>query len=93
MESDKFPTAGFKGEIAEWKSIKISEEMQDITLVGRMTIHGVTKDISKKGQIYFMNGIYIGRAKFKIAVADYGIEIPKIVREKIAKIVDVTIQL
>ena len=93
MESDKFPTAGFKGEIADWDSMKLSEEMQDITLIGKMTIHGVTKDISEKGQIHFMNNMYLGRAKFKITVADYGIEIPKIVRDNIAKIVDVTVEL
>ena len=34
-----------------------------------------------------------GKSKFQIKVADYNIQIPKLVREKIAKIVDVDTQL
>ena len=35
----------------------------------------------------------IGAATFKINVADYKIEIPKILRENIAKVVDVSVDI
>ena len=35
----------------------------------------------------------IGSATLKITVADYNIEIPKILRDNIAKVVDVTVDL
>ena len=93
MESDKFPTAGFKGKVDDLSNISFTNEPQDVTLSGQMTIHGVTREISEKGQISYKDGEYIGHAKFKIVVAEYEIEIPKIVRDNIAKIVDVTIEL
>ena len=39
------------------------------------------------------NGLILGKTTFKIKVADYEIEIPKIVRDNIAKQVDITVDL
>ena len=58
-----------------------------------MTIHGVSKEISEQGKITFKQDKIAGNANFEIMVADYGIEIPRIVREKIAKVVNVNVQL
>jgi polyisoprenoid-binding protein YceI len=93
MESDKYPTAGFKGKIENWSELKLSGEPQDVNLTGELTIHGVTNQISETGQISFQNGELFGTSKFNVTVADYDIEIPKIVRENIAKIVEVTVNM
>ncbi|MFL3015423.1 MAG: YceI family protein [Candidatus Neomarinimicrobiota bacterium] len=93
MESDIYPNASFKGRVQDWGEINLTEESQDITIDGIMKIHGVSKKISEKGIISFLKGNVVGNAKFQIMVADYGIEIPKLVREKIAKIVNVNIEL
>jgi hypothetical protein len=45
------------------------------------------------GMISKIDGQIRGNAKFNIIVADYEIEIPKILRDNIAKIVDVTVNL
>ena len=58
-----------------------------------MTIHGVSNTISEKGTISQKNKNVIGESKFQIEVADYNIQIPKLVREKIAKVIDVDTQL
>ena len=58
-----------------------------------MTIHGVSNEVSEKGTISLKNDDVIGQSKFQIKVADYNIQIPKLVREKIAKIVSVDTQL
>ena len=54
---------------------------------------GVTNEFSEKGFISIKNNKIDGTTQFKIIVADYGIEIPKIVRNNIAKIVDVNVKL
>lgn len=93
LESETFPTANFNGKIDEWETLQLSEIEQEITLSGKMTIHGVSMDISEKGHIFMKNGLILGKTIFKIKVADYGIEIPKIVRDNIAKQVDITVDL
>ena len=93
MESDIYPNASFKGKINEWSELKLSEKPQEVILNGTMTIHGVSNTVSEKGIIFKKNKDVIGESKFQIKVADYNIEIPKLVREKIAKVVDVDTQL
>jgi hypothetical protein len=58
-----------------------------------MTIHGVTQDIKELGTIALSENGIDGFAKFQIRVADYKIEIPKIVRKNIAEIVDVSVKV
>jgi YceI-like domain. len=58
-----------------------------------MTIHGVSKEIVETGKIAINNGKVNGAATFKIAVADYNIKIPKIMRQNIAKVVEVNVKL
>ena len=93
MESDLYPNASFKGKINDWHEIDLTDKAQSVVLEGTMTIHGVSKFISEKGNISIENGNVSGDANFQIKVADYDIKIPKILRENIAKVVDVNIQL
>ena len=93
MESDLYPNASFKGKINDWYEIDLTDKARSVVLEGTMTIHGVSKFISEKGNIYIENGNVSGDANFQIKVADYDIKIPKILRENIAKVVDVNIQL
>ena len=93
MESDRYPNATFKGKVNDWSNLVLTNSYQSINLEGVMTIHGVSKKISEQGKIKFKQDKIAGDANFEIMVADYGIEIPKIVREKIAKIVNVNVQL
>ena len=93
LESDIYPDAGFKGVINNWDQVTLNEEPQLISIEGVMTIHGVSKQIKETGQISFKNEKVNGTAMFRIIVADYDIQIPKIVRENIAKVVDVNVRL
>jgi hypothetical protein len=93
LESEKFPTALFKGKIFGVDSINLSSYPQEVVLNGSLTIHGITHEIRETGKVSISDEKINGIAKFKITVADYGIEIPKIVRDNIAKIVDVTVNL
>ena len=93
LESEKYPHASFKGNIDGWDSINLSNEPREVTLMGMMMIHGVNVEIKEEGEIKKIDGLIRGSAKFNIIVADYEIEIPKIVRDNIARIVDVTVNL
>ncbi|HIA79451.1 MAG TPA: YceI family protein [Candidatus Marinimicrobia bacterium] len=95
MESDKFPKAVFKGKIDHWSNTAIADTAIDVSLSGSLTIHGVTRAITETGQIWHEGELIKGTSAFDITVADYDIEIPKVVRNNIAKIVrvDVAVQL
>ena len=93
MESDIYPNASFKGRIKNWGKIDLTEASQEVTIDGTMEIHGVSKEISEKGRISLSKGNVIGYSNFQIMVADYDIEIPRLVRENIAKIINVDIEL
>ena len=93
LESDKYPTAEFKGEILGWESLKISSDPSEVQLKGEMNIHGVTNPIVAKGELLLKNNQYVGKSIFKIVLSDYKIKIPKIVRENIAEIVDVNVSV
>ena len=57
-----------------------------------MEIHGVTKPVSATGVITVKGGNISAKSKFSVPVADYGIEIPKVVAENIAKNVDIMVE-
>ena len=95
MESDKFPKAVFRGKIDNWSNDTIADTALGVSLSGSLTIHGVTRDIRESGQIWQEGALIKGTSVFDIRVADYGIDIPRVVRNNIAKTVsvDVSVQM
>jgi YceI-like domain. len=93
LESDLYPKSVFKGKISDWENIDISSQPADVTIEGELTIHGVKKSIKESGRIWYNEDKISGQCKFNIAVADYNIKIPRIVRENIAKIIEVSVNV
>lgn len=92
MESSKYPKATFTGSINDWTTIDLNDNAEhSVTLDGDLTIHGVTHSISTPAKLLVKNGELMGTAVFTAKVADYNIEIPGIVREKIAREVEIHI--
>jgi len=92
MESDKFPKAEFRGSISEPAKVKYTQDgSYNATAKGKMTIHGVSRDIVVPGTINVKGRDVTFNAKFKVRSADYGIKIPSLVEGKIAKEIDVTV--
>ena len=91
LESDLYPKSVFKGKIKDWKDLEISDKELDITVEGELTIHGVKKKIKESGRIWYSEDKINGECKFDISVADYNIKIPRIVRENIAKKIEVSV--
>ena len=94
MESSQFPKAKFKGEITNLEEIDFRNDgtyAADIN--GELTIHGVTQEVTVTGIFVVTDGQLNAKANFKILVADYGIKIPAVVRENIAKEVEVIVAI
>lgn len=92
MESNKYPKAIFKGQIVKPSPVDLSRNGDyNVEVKGNMTMHGVTKPFSTPARIIVKDGKVTARGNFNITVADYKIEVPKIVRENIAKSVKVTV--
>lgn len=90
MESDKFPKADFKGKYNP-ADIGAKDGVYKTTVSGKLTIHGVTKDVQIPGTITVKNGEMILNAKFNVATADYKIQIPAIAAGKVAKTIEITV--
>ena len=87
-ESSKYPKAIFQGKI---ENFSLENATGNFKITGNLTFHGVTKTIetipvtiNKTGDKITINGV------FKVLASDFNIEIPKIVRNKIAEDVEVS---
>lgn len=92
MESDKYPKADFKGKIVNLSEVDFSKNgTYQSKTSGKLTIHGVTKDVSIPGNIVVKDGKVTITSKFKVKTEDYKIQIPSIAAGKIAKEIEVTV--
>jgi polyisoprenoid-binding protein YceI len=83
MESDKFPQATFKGKITQNIS-NISGELE-ADASGKMTIHGVSKEIQIKVKISKKQEYTVVECKIPIVFKDYNIDDPSILTKSVAK--------
>jgi len=92
MESGKFPKAKFKGRIDNWSTVNLDKDGEyTVTASGTLEIHGVTKPVTAQGRITVKNKVLSAQSKFNIMVADYNIQIPKVVADNIAKQVEIEV--
>ncbi|MBW4891395.1 YceI family protein [Mucilaginibacter sp. HMF5004] len=90
MDSDKFPAAGFKGKIQE--KIDVTKDGNTaITVVGDLTVHGVTKARTIPGMVTIKSGIITMTAEFMVKCADHNIHIPTIVFHNIAETIKMNV--
>lgn len=93
MESATYPKAKFKGTIENLSQVSLTKDgTYPVTVKGDLDIHGVTKPVTAEGSITVKNGAVAAKSKFSIKVADYGIEVPKLVAENIAKDVEIHVE-
>ncbi|MDY7394826.1 YceI family protein [Aureibaculum sp. 2210JD6-5] len=90
VDSDNYPKAKFSGEIIDFNNEGLSENKLELKLNGTLEFHGEKKEISSVVYVSENNGIIFLSGKFTVTPQDFAIEIPKIVRNKIAKEVHVS---
>ncbi len=94
MESSQFPKAKFKGEIRNLSAINFSVDgTYTADIIGTLTIHGVSNAIETQGTLVVSDGQLSAESDFVVSVADYGIKIPAVVRENIAKEVKIVVDI
>ena len=90
LESDKYPEATFEGRLSGYDLDRSGT--QQAVAVGKMTIHGVTRQVKIEGVLNSSSGGLTMQAKFPIRVADYDIDIPTVVFYNIAEVVEVNVR-
>ena len=92
MESGKYPKADYKGKITDLSKVNFSKDgAYNVTTKGKMTIHGVTKEVELPGSVTVKGNEVTLYSTFKVSPKDYEINIPGIVENKIAKEIEVTV--
>jgi hypothetical protein len=89
METEKFPKATFQGKLVGFKPGLTGE--QKVRAVGKLNMHGVTRDIDVPGTVEFAGNKVVARTKFKVRLEDYSIKIPTVVWQNIAEEVEVRV--
>lgn len=94
MESEKFPKTAFKGKITNLAAVDFKKNgSYEVSVEGDLTIHDVTNKIIAKGTIEVLSGGINANSKFNVVPEDYKINIPGVVRDKIAKSLEITVSM
>ncbi len=85
-ESHKFPKATFEGSIEGFSLDQLSHKKKPFKIKGQLTFHGATKEITDcVANISKIEKGILMEGSFKVMASDFGIEIPGVVRNKIAE--------
>lgn len=92
MESTKLPKSTFQGKITNAASIDFTKDgTYPVSVEGDLTMHGVKQHVTSNGTAVVAKGRISMNAMFSVKPADYKIEIPSLVEEKIAKTIEVKV--
>jgi polyisoprenoid-binding protein YceI len=90
MNSEKIPKSTFQGKITGFQVDATGAQQAKAT--GKLTIHGITKDIDVPGTVEFANGTVIVKSAFIVKLEDYEIMRPQLLWKNIAEQVEVKIE-
>ena len=93
MESHIYPEAGFSGFIEDFDTFSDDQIPDQVTARGKLTIHGVTREVRISGKLEKIGPHYVCNAVFPVRVGDHDIRIPRIFTRNIAEVVEVTVNL
>jgi polyisoprenoid-binding protein YceI len=93
-ESEKYPRARFTGKLVTLPTEgQLRAGPQPVYVQGFLTIHNVKRKVRVPGTLQLRGTDLVVTSKFNVAPADYKIKIPALVRNNIAKSIDVSIIL
>ena len=92
VESDKFPKGEFKGTITNNSEVNYTKNGSYTAKVkGKLTIHGVTKEVQTTGTINVDGTKLDASSSFNILLSDYNVKIPAVVKDKISNSIKITV--
>lgn len=90
MESDKYPTSTFKGKINE--AIDFTKDgTHSVTATGKLTIHGVEREINAPGTVTIEKGKINMKSEFRVPLKGFNITVPKLVFQNIAEVISIKV--
>mgnify|MGYP003975198315 CR=1 FL=1 len=92
LESDLYPLSTFTGMIEGLGDLDLSYQ-QEVEVTGEMLMHGVKHILTLNSTVSLKAEKLKLTADFPIRLADYQIDIPKLVFYNIAEVLDVSIQM
>lgn len=91
VESHKYPKATFRGRILNFSSLDLFKDGNyRLEIAGEITLHGVTQPVNIEAEAVVSAGSIRAKAIFPLKVKDFKIEIPRLVINNIAEVVEVT---
>ena len=94
IESNKFSKSTFSGTIADVSKVNFAKDgVYPVSVTGDLMMHGVTKKTTAPGTITIKNGVVNASAKFSVKLADFNIVIPKLVKDVVKELQDVTVNI
>lgn len=94
MYSEKYPQSKFKGKITNIETTDLTKEgTYFVTVEGDLTIKDRTNHVKATGSLEVKDGKIIANSKLNVLLKDYNIEVPKIVEDKVAKEIPITIRM
>lgn len=92
LESNTYPKATFQGKIKNLSAINFTKDgTYEATIEGDLTIHGVKQLHKAVGTITVSKGKIAGVSTFTLKLADYKIEIPSLVADKISPTIEIRV--
>lgn len=77
METSRFQYSNFVGKLSNPTAVNFTQNGEyPVEAVGKLTMHGVTKDITVPGKVVVKDGAVTLKANFRIKCSDYQIKIP-----------------
>ncbi|WP_207431441.1 YceI family protein [Sabulibacter ruber] len=94
VESDKYPKATFKGKVVNMQAVNLAQDnVYKVRIEGVLTIHGVDRPVRTDGTLDVKGKQVTGKSTFSVTPQEFNIEIPFLVREHIAKRIDITVNV
>ncbi len=94
VESHKYPKSTFTGKLLDVQAVDFTKTGDyKLKVKGKLTIHGVTRELITDAHIKIEKDKIVGSCDFSIKLADYEIKVPKIVEDKVAKVIPISIKM
>lgn len=91
-ESNRFPKTVFKGVILDNASVNYAKSgIYPVHVKGTLVMHGQTHEVLAEGKISVQSGSLQLSSVFEVGLTEYGITIPQLVADKVAKKASITV--
>ncbi|MGQ3015062.1 MAG: YceI family protein [Flavobacteriales bacterium] len=92
LHTDKYPNATFDGKFTNPSAVSYDKDgSYSVEASGKLTIHGVTKEIKEKGTVTVKGNAVSTKSTFTINLADYNVTIPSNYVNNISKTITITV--